>query len=224
MFCTLILTLPSNERTKMPGAHVVDHALAHHHLSVVRSQATTPWEFRHSLTQLSTLVAIQATQALPLQDCEVTTPITTTKCQRLAKRIGLVPILRAGVIMVDPVLQMIPQAEVWHLGLYRDEETAQPVPYYNKLPEGKPVDIALILDPMLATGGSACLACESMQQWGAKKTVLVSVLAAPEGVAKVNEQFPDTDVYACAVDEQLNAQKFIVPGLGDAGDRVFNTQ
>lgn len=205
------------------GAEVVEHALASHHLTVVRQKTTSSHEFRQSLAQLSRLVAIQATASIPVQPVKVETPISETDGFRLENRIGLVPILRAGVIMVDPLLELIPVAEVWHLGLYRDETTAKPIPYYNKLPEGSPVDTALILDPMLATGGSACLACQSMVEWGVKSMKLVTVIAAPEGVAKVNVEFPDTQIYTCAIDERLNENKFIVPGLGDAGDRVFNT-
>ena len=205
------------------GATVVDHALALHHLTIVRDQETSSSQFRHSLSQLSTFVAIEATARLKLDTCQVQTPIVETTGNRISYRLGLVPILRAGVIMVDPVLNLIPDAEVWHLGLYRDEATAQPVPYYNKLPEGSPVDVALVLDPMLATGGSACLALQSMQDWGVKQTIMVSVIASPEGVQRVNDEFPNTQVFACAVDEKLNEQKYIVPGLGDAGDRVFNT-
>jgi len=205
------------------AATVVDHALVHHHLTVVRDQATRSAEFRQSLTQLSTFVAIQATSRLPLDKVTVQTPIMKTQGFRIAKRLGLVPILRAGVIMVDPVLNLIPDAEVWHLGLFRDEATAQPVPYYNKLPEGSPVDVAIVLDPMLATGGSACMALESLRQWGVSKTMLASVIAAPEGIQRVNNEFPQTDIFTCSIDEKLNEQKFIVPGLGDAGDRVFNT-
>ena len=204
-------------------AIVVEHALVQHHLAIVRDKETSAFAFRHSLTQLANLVAVQATADLPLQTVPVQTPITTTDCQRLAGRIGLIPILRAGVIMVDPILNLIPQAEVWHLGLYRDEETALPIPYYNKLPEGSPVDVALVLDPMLATGGSASMALESMKEWGAKRTVMVSILAAPEGIEHIQNEFPDTQIYTCAIDQELDANKFIVPGLGDAGDRVFNT-
>lgn len=204
-------------------AKVVEHALAQHHLSIVRDRQSSPPQFRHSLAQLSMLVACEATAHLELHEVRVQTPLTTTVTHRLAKSIGLVPILRAGIVMVDPVLQLIPDAEVWHLGLYRDESTARPVPYYNKLPAGSPVDVALVLDPMLATGGSACMALESMLTWGAGQTVLISVIAAPEGIDRVAMQYPDTQVFTCAIDEKLNDDKFIVPGLGDAGDRVFNT-
>lgn len=205
------------------GATVVDHALALHHLTIVRDKATSCSQFRHSLSQLSTFVAIEATARLNLETFDVQTPLTVTTGHRIANRLGLVPILRAGVIMVDPVLNLIPDAEVWHLGLYRDEATAMPVPYYNKLPEGSPVDVALVLDPMLATGGSACLALQSMQDWGVKRTIMVSVIASPEGVDRVSEEFPDTQIFTCSVDDKLDEHKFIVPGLGDAGDRVFNT-
>ena len=204
-------------------AIVVEHALVQHHLSIVRDKATEAGQFRHSLRQLASLVAVRATAELPLRHVAIETPITTLDCQQLAGRIGLVPILRAGIIMVDPVLDLVPKAEVWHLGLYRDEKTAQPVPYYNKLPKGSPVDVALVLDPMLATGGSACMALESMRDWGAKETIMVAILSAPEGIQKVQQEFPSTKIYTCAVDEELNENKFIVPGLGDAGDRVFNT-
>lgn len=205
------------------GATVVDHALALHHLTVVRDKETSCSQFRHSLAQLSLFVAIQATSQLELERFNLETPVTSTEGHRITQRLGLVPILRAGVIMVDPILNLIPDAEVWHLGVYRDEATAQPVPYYNKLPAGSPVEVALVLDPMLATGGSACLACESMKQWGVRQTVMVSVIAAPEGIARVNGEHPDTPVFTCSIDEKLNEHKFIVPGLGDAGDRVFNT-
>ena len=141
----------------------------------------------------------------------------------LAVKIALVPILRAGLGMVDPILDLIPEAEVWHLGLYRDEATAQPVRYYNKLPETNPVDVAIVLDPMLATGGSATVAIESLTQWGVKSIKLISVIASQAGVDAVASRFPDTQIIVGAIDPELNAVKYIVPGLGDAGDRTFNT-
>lgn len=202
---------------------VVDHALALSHLTVVRDKKTAPKEFRHALSQLGTFVAIEATSKMELEDFQVETPMMTTVGKRIAKQIGLVPILRAGIIMVEPVLDLMPSSEVWHLGLYRDEATAEPVPYYNKLPAGRPVDVALVLDPMLATGGSACMAIESMHEWGVEEVLLLSVIAAPEGIARVNAEFPETALYTCAIDDRLDENKFIVPGLGDAGDRVFNT-
>jgi uracil phosphoribosyltransferase len=141
----------------------------------------------------------------------------------LAQRVGLVPILRAGLGMVDPILELIPTAEVWHLGLYRDEATARPVEYYSKLPATEPVDVALVIDPMLATGGSATAALAALKRWGVAHTRLLSIIAAREGIQAVQEQFPKTKIYACAIDPELNGRKFIVPGLGDAGDRIFNT-
>lgn len=202
---------------------VVDHPLVQHHLARLRDAATTPEEFRLLLRRLAVLLAYEATQDLTLEPSEVMTPLTKTAGQRLAQQVGLVPILRAGLGMVDPVIDLIPQAHVWHLGLYRDEATAQPVEYYSKLPANSPVDVALVLDPMLATGGSAMAALTVLRRWGVAKLKLVSVIAAREGLERVQAEAPDTQVYVCAIDETLNAQKFIVPGLGDAGDRTFNT-
>jgi uracil phosphoribosyltransferase len=201
----------------------VDHPLVHHHLARLRDNQTSPAEFRSLVQRLAVLLAYEATKDLQLIDTQVQTPLTEMTGQVLQQRIGLVPILRAGLGMVDPVLDLIPDAEVWHLGLYRDEQTAQPVEYYSKLPTASPVDVALVLDPMLATGGSAGSALAALQRWGVPTLKLLSLIAAPEGIAALKEQFPDAQVYVCAVDERLNDQKFIVPGLGDAGDRSFNT-
>ena len=143
--------------------------------------------------------------------------------QALSQRIGLIPILRAGLGMVDPILNLIPSAEVWHLGLYRDEATARPVEYYSKLPQTKPVDVALITDPMLATGGSATAALSTLQRWGVRNLKILSIIASKFGVEAVQQAFPAADIYVCAVDPELNDRKFIVPGLGDAGDRIFST-
>ncbi len=202
---------------------VVDHPLVQHHLGVVRDATTDPWRFRHSMRQLGSLLAMTATANLRLGEQTIETPLESCGIKRLVDRIGLVPILRAGIVMVDPVLALLPEAEVWHLGLYRDEATAKPVPYYNKLPAGSPVDVALILDPMLATGGSACMACQSMVEWGVPETRMLTVIASPEGIEHLTQSYANTSVYTCCIDRQLNDQKFIVPGLGDAGDRVFNT-
>ncbi len=209
--------MPSN------NVHIVEHPLVEHHLSIVRNKQVGPEQFRQSIAQLATLVTVRATTDLQLRQDDIETPITVANCQILTQRIGLVPILRAGVGMVDSVRNLIPHAEVWHLGLYRDESTAEPVHYYSKLPEDRPVDIALILDPMLATGGSACMACESMLNWGVQQTKIVSVIAAPEGIELITQKYPSTSIYTCAIDDYLNEDKFIVPGLGDAGDRIFNT-
>lgn len=202
---------------------MVDHPLVRHHLTKLRSAETSPAEFRQLIHRLAVLLAFDATQELTLRDKEVQTPICETVGTELDQRIGLVPILRAGLGMVDPILNLIPDAEVWHLGLYRDEETAQPVEYYNKLPEGRADEVALILDPMLATGGSAASAYHSLKKWGVKNIRLLSVIAAPEGIQLLQTECPELKVHVCSVDQKLNEKKFIVPGLGDAGDRIFNT-
>ena len=201
----------------------VQHPLVRHHISRLRDVDTKPAEFRQLVGRLAVLLAYEATQDLELTAGEVTTPLTTTTSHSLRQRIGLVPILRAGLGMVDPILNLIPAAEVWHLGLYRDEATAQPVRYYDKLPASGPVDVALVVDPMLATGGSASAALDTLQKWGVRRLKLLSIIAAPEGIAEIEESFESVQTYVCAVDEKLNDQKFIVPGLGDAGDRTFNT-
>ncbi len=203
---------------------IVDHPLVRCHLTRLRDVATEAAEFRILVQRLATLLAYEATQDLRTASCTVETPLTQASGERLAERIGLVPILRAGLGLVDPVLNLIPSAEVWHLGLYRDEETATPVRYYEKLPQSQPVDVALILDPMLATGGSAVAAIERLRQWQVPRIKLLSVLAAQAGIDRVLTQFPETQIYVCGVDAELNDRKFIVPGLGDAGDRIFNTQ
>lgn len=207
----------------MSGVIEVQHPLIDCHLTRLRDARTPSDEFRNLIRRLATLLAYEATQDLVVEKTQVTTPLTTTEGSRLAERIGLVPILRAGLGMIDPVLDLIPQAEVWHLGLYRDEATAEPVEYYSKLPPGRPVDVALILDPMLATGGSATAAYETLQRWGVKRVKMLSVLAAQEGIDNVSKACPDSQIYVCRIDPILNDSKFIVPGLGDAGDRIFNT-
>jgi uracil phosphoribosyltransferase len=201
----------------------VVHPLIQHHLSCLRDVSTGPVEFRHSVHRLASLLAYEATKNLQVRSTSVRTPMDTMDGKCLSERIGLIPILRAGLGMVDPILALIPIAEVWHLGLYRDETTARPVKYYSKLPPGRPVDVALIVDPMLATGGSAISAMETLTEWGVKTIKLLSLIAAPEGLEEVSEAFPNSQVFVCAIDEKLNDQKFIIPGLGDAGDRMFNT-
>ncbi|MCI0362164.1 MAG: uracil phosphoribosyltransferase [Planctomycetaceae bacterium] len=201
----------------------VQHPLIEHHLCRLRDKTTGPLEFRQLIQRLSTLLAYEATQDLLLRGVEFETPLVPTKGQALSQRIGLVPILRAGLGMVDPILSLIPTAEVWHLGLYRDEETARPVEYYSKLPKTSPVDVALVVDPMLATGGSISAALETLARWGVPQLKVLSVIASQHGVDTVASQFPEAQIYVCAIDPQLNSRKFIVPGLGDAGDRIFNT-
>ena len=202
----------------------IDHPLVQHHLTQLRSKDTPPAEFRNLVRRLSTLLAYEATKDLALKSVAVQTPLAKANCKALKPRIGIVPILRAGLGMVDPVLDLIPDAEVWHLGFYRDEHTLQPVEYYKKLPHGNAVDVALILDPMLATGGSAVAALEAVRAWGARSAKLLAMIAAPEGLAYVRKIFPKTTIYVCAIDKRLNDHGFIVPGLGDAGDRTFNAQ
>ena len=202
---------------------VVDHPVVQHHLARLRDVATPPSEFRLLVHRIATLLAGAATEDLQLRDTRITTPLTETAAKELSQRIGLVPILRAGLGLVDPFLDLLPSAEVWHLGLFRDEETAEPVEYYRKLPKTDPVDVGLVVDPMLATGGSAMLALGVLRQWGVPRTKLVALIAAPEGIEAVQSQFPETQIVVAAVDECLNEQSFIVPGLGDAGDRQFNT-
>lgn len=201
----------------------VDHPLVQHHVGKLRDESTSPAEFRTLSHIIATFLASAATEDLELVDTTVKTPVAEAPAKVLSQTIALVPILRAGLGLVDPLLNVIPTAEVWHLGLFRDEATAKPVEYYRKLPPTGPSDVALVLDPMLATGGSACLALDVLRQWGVPKTKLVVLIASPEGIAAVHEEFPDTEIITASVDECLNDKKYIVPGLGDAGDRLFNT-
>lgn len=202
---------------------VLQHAVVDHHLARLRDAQTPADEFRRRMKVLGGLLLMEATRDLPQQATDVTTPLETMSCQVLAGRIGAVPILRAGLALVDQLLDLIPEAEVWHLGMYRDEATAQPVHYYNKLPSSHPPETGLILDPMLATGGSAAEAIRALQQWGVSEIRMLAVIAAPEGIRHLQEQYPGVKIYCCACDRQLNNQKFILPGLGDAGDRFFGT-
>ena len=207
----------------MSKTKILDHPLVACHLTTLRDKKTGCEVFRSSVNRLSMLLAFAATRDLEITEKPIETPIQKTIGSQLLNRIGLVPILRAGIGMVDAMLTMIPSAEVWHLGLYRDEETAQPVRYYSKLPESSPVDVAFVLDPMLATGGSAAMAIAALQDWGVPSIKMLSILAAPEGIERMEAEFPNIEIHTCAVDNLLNEDKFIVPGLGDAGDRIFNT-
>ena len=202
---------------------VLNHPLVDCHLTVLRDKQTKSAEFRQSVRRLSMLLAHSATAELATDEMPIETPIQPMIGKKLLNRIGLVPILRAGIGMVEPMLDLIPTSEVWHLGLYRDEETAQPVSYYNKLPESSPVDVAFVLDPMLATGGSAALACQTLINWGVSNIKMLSIISAPEGIKRMTEEFPEIEVHTCVIDECLNESSYIVPGLGDAGDRIFNT-
>jgi uracil phosphoribosyltransferase len=228
MSVTLVAKAPAVRPTTeeldfMSGVFEVQHPLIACHLTRLRDKTTPPAEFRQLVNRLASLLAYEATKDLQTEKVTVQTPLTKAEGRQLAQRIGLIPILRAGLGMIDPVLELIPQAEVWHLGLYRDEETAQPVKYYSKLPPERPVDVALILDPMLATGGSAVDALGTLREWGVPHVKLLSLIAAEEGVKRVESEFPNSQIYVCQIDPDLNDRKFIVPGLGDAGDRIFNT-
>lgn len=206
-------------------SHVVelDHPVVNHHLLRLREKSTPPDEFRRLISRLAGMLVYEATRDLKASAASIETPLCSTTGLRLSESIGLVPILRAGLGMLDAALDQLPAAEVWHLGLYRDEATARPVEYYSKLPESRPVDVGLVLDPMLATGGSATAALHALKRWGVGRAKLLSIIAARDGIRAIQAQFPDVQVYACAIDPELNANKFIVPGLGDAGDRTFNT-
>ena len=206
--------------------HVSEHPAVKHKLRILRDEATEPKKFREIVRELSWLLGYEALADARLRSRDVKTPIETTAAQELGDRIGLVPILRAGLGMVDAMLELMPTAQVWHLGLFRDERTLRPVEYYNKLPDSASVDLCLILDPMLATGGSATAAIEVLKRWGAVKPVrikLVNLIAAPEGVKAVEQAHPDVEIYCASLDRQLNDVGYIMPGLGDAGDRQFGT-
>jgi uracil phosphoribosyltransferase len=206
--------------------HVSRHPAVMHKLALLRTETVEPKKFRELVREISWLVGYEALADARLVPVKVQTPIEETDGFKLADRIGLIPILRAGLGMVDAMLELMPTAEVWHLGLFRDEHTLRPVEYYNKLPDSATVDLCLILDPMLATGGSATAAIEVLKKWGAVHPVrikLVNLIAAPEGVRAVEAAHPDVQIYAAALDRQLNVRGYIMPGLGDAGDRQFGT-
>ncbi|MDZ4199951.1 MAG: uracil phosphoribosyltransferase [Kiritimatiellia bacterium] len=202
----------------------LDHPLVEDHMSSLRSVESGPELFRATVRRLSSLLVYEATRDLPVRRLSVRTPMASLSGKQIAGRVGLVPILRAGLGMVDAVLEFLPGAEVWHLGFYRDEATLEPVEYYKKLPARRPVSVALVLDPMLATGGSAQAAIEAVRDWGVQRIKLLALLAAPAGIRRVTRAFPDLDVHVCAIDRKLDRNGFIVPGLGDAGDRLFNAQ
>ena len=206
-----------------PDLHISSHPAVLHKLALLRDETTDPKRFRELVREISWLVGYEALADATLQPIRVKTPLEETDGQQLADRIGLVPILRAGLGMVDAMLELFPTSQVWHLGLFRDERTLRPVEYYNKLPDETTVDLCLILDPMLATGGSATAAIEVLKEWGANRIKLVNLIAAPEGVKAVSEAHPDVPIYTAALDRQLNEVGYIQPGLGDAGDRQFGT-
>lgn len=209
----------------MTTVHVMDHPLIQHKLTIIRNKDTGPKEFREMVQEISTLLAYEVTRDLEMEELEVETPLMTTTGKVIAgKKIGLVPILRAGLGMVEGMLSLIPAAKVGHIGLYRDPETLEPVEYYCKLPEDIGHRDILVLDPMLATGGSAAAAITFLKERGCKNIKLVCIISAPEGIRRVKQEHPDVPIFVAAVDAGLNDHAYIYPGLGDAGDRLFGTK
>ena len=209
----------------MANVHVLDHPLIQHKLAILRSKNTSVKEFRELIREISGLMCYEATRNLPTKEVEVQTPVAMAKCRRLAgKKLAIIPILRAGLGMVDAMVDLIPSAKIGHIGLYRDPETHLPVEYYCKLPEDIGNRQVFVVDPMLATGGSAVAAIDFLKAHGCKNIVMMNIIGAPEGVALVQKAHPDVDIYLAALDEKLNDHAYIVPGLGDAGDRIFGTK
>ncbi len=202
---------------------VSGHPLIQHKLSILRDKQTEPKKFRELIREISILLAYEATSDLGLSAKAVETPMGIAACSQLTEAIGLVPVLRAGLGMVEGIWEMMPGAEVWHIGLFRDERTLRPVQYYNKLPIAPTVQVCLILDPMLATGGSAAATVDILKNWGARRIKYVGIIGAPEGVERLHSTHPDVPIHLAAIDERLNEIGYIVPGLGDAGDRQFGT-
>ncbi|WKZ34185.1 MAG: uracil phosphoribosyltransferase [Anaerolineales bacterium] len=207
----------------MSTVHESKHPLVAHKLARLRDKNTEPKKFRELVREIAGLLAYEATADLQTMEVEIETPLQKMKAQELKEKIGLVPILRAGLGMVEGIWELMPSAEVWHIGLYRDEKTLQPVEYYNKLPVDPRVSVCLILDPMLATGGSATATADILKRWGVRKIKYVGLIAAPEGINAMQTAHPDIDIYLAAIDDHLNDRAYIVPGLGDAGDRQFGT-
>ena len=209
----------------MAKVTVIDHPLIHHKLSILRNKETPVKEFRELVGEIAGLMCYEATRNLPMEEILVETPITTAKCKQLAgKKMAIVPILRAGLGMVDNMVALIPSAKIGHIGLYRDPETHKPVEYYCKLPDDIGNRQVFVVDPMLATGGSAIAAINFLKQHGCKTITMMNIIGCPEGVKAVTEAHPDVDLYLAALDEKLNEHDYIVPGLGDAGDRIFGTK
>ncbi len=207
----------------MSTIYISRHPLVQHKLSILRDVNTEPKKFRALVKELGALLAYEATQDLLIRPVTITTPMGQAACYELQEKIGLIPILRAGLGMVEGIWELMPTAEVWHIGLYRDERTLKPVQYYNKLPIEPTVSVCLILDPMLATGGSAVATTDLLKNWGVKKIKFVGLIGAPEGVTAMQKAHPDVPIYLAALDDHLNEKGYIVPGLGDAGDRQFGT-
>ena len=209
----------------MAKVHVLDHPLIQHKLSIMRTKNTGTNQFRGLVGEIAALMCYEATRNLPTREVEVETPVATAKVKVLAgKKLAIIPILRAGLGMVDPIVSLIPSAKIGHIGLYRDPVTHLPVEYYCKLPEDIDQRIVFVVDPMLATGGSAIAAIDFLKKHGCKNIIMMNIIGCPEGVAAVQEAHPDVELYVASVDEKLNENKYIVPGLGDAGDRIFGTK
>jgi len=207
----------------MSNVHVSSHPLIAHKLSKMRDIATEPKKFRELVREIAGLLAYEATADLVTSPVDVQTPLALMRAAHLKEKIGLVPILRAGLGMVEGFWELMPTAEVWHIGIYRDEKTLKPVEYYNKLPIEPTVSVCLILDPMLATGGSATATVDVLKRWGVTKIKFVGLIGAPEGIANIQSHHPDVPIFLAAIDDHLNEKGYIVPGLGDAGDRQFGT-
>ena len=209
----------------MEMVHVLDHPLLQHKLSILRDENTGVKDFREIVSEVATLMCYEATRDLPLVEVEIQTPVAKAVTKQIAgKKLAIVPILRAGLGMVEGILTLIPSAKVGHIGLFRDPETLKPVKYYCKMPTDIAERDVIILDPMLATGGSASAAIDFVKEYGVKHIKLMNIIAAPEGIRRVREDHPDVEIYVAAVDEKLNDHCYIVPGLGDAGDRIFGTK
>ena len=209
----------------MSQVNIIDHPMIQHKLSIMREKETGSKDFRQLLKEISILMGYEVTRDLPLTDIEIETPISGMTARRvLGRKMAIVPILRAGLGMVDGLLDLVPVAKVGHIGLYRNETTHKPVVYYCKLPEDIQQRLVILTDPMLATGGSSCDAIEMLKEKGCNNIRLMCLVAAPEGIAKVQAEHPDVDIYVAAIDDHLNSDAYIVPGLGDAGDRIFGTK
>lgn len=209
----------------MSQIHVIDHPMIQHKLTIMRKKETGSKDFRELLKEISLLMGYEVTRDLPLDDIEIETPICKTMAKKVSgRKLAIVPILRAGIGMVDGLQTLVPVAKVGHIGLYRNEETHVPVVYYCKLPEDINQRLVIVTDPMLATGGSACNALSMLKERGCNNIRLMCLVSAPEGIARVQKEHPDVDIYVAAVDDHLNKDAYIVPGLGDAGDRIFGTK
>ena len=209
----------------MSQIHVIDHPMIQHKLTIMRKKETGSKDFRELLKEISLLMGYEVTRDLPLDDIEIETPICKTMAKKVSgRKLAIVPILRAGIGMVDGLQTLVPVAKVGHIGLYRNEETHVPVVYYCKLPEDINQRLVIVTDPMLATGGSACDALSMLKERGCNNIRLMCLVSAPEGIARVQKEHPDVDIYVAAVDNHLNKDAYIVPGLGDAGDRIFGTK